>query len=174
MSRERLADAERHEALAKQILTSRGAPSVDEFAAATALVEDKIPQVKPPAAVGLHSADRETRWVWIIGLGTLYGLCTVILPGWLAAGIFRGGVLLRAFGLAVVKRNGEPASRGRMVWRNFVAAAPFVVAAYALHGQSRWLAALPLCLAIALAVCSALMLGRTLQDRLAGTDLVPR
>jgi hypothetical protein len=87
---------------------------------------------------------------------------------------FRGGVLLRAFGLAIVKRTGEPASRGRVLWRNFLASAPFVIAAYALHGQDRFVAALPLCVALVLAVASALLRGRTLQDRLAGTDLVPR
>src|ERR1051325_9162103 len=86
----------------------------------------------------------------------------------------RGGVRLRAFGVAIVKRTGEPASRGRVLWRNFLASAPFVIATGALRGQDRWIAGLPLCLAVALAVCSAFMRGRTLQDRLAGTDVVPR
>ena len=167
-------EIERHKMAAEQILSARVQPSPQQFEAAKALVETELPEIKPEPAKGMRSANRETRWIWIIGLGAIYGVCTVILPCWIAALAFRGGVLLRAFGLAVVKRTGEPASRGRVLWRNFLASAPFVIATWALHGQSRFVAALPLCAAIALAVCSALIRGRTLQDRLAGTDLVPR
>jgi hypothetical protein len=167
-------EIERHEAAAQQILSDRGQPSPRQFEAAKALVETELPGIKPETATGMHSPNRETRWIWIIGLGAMYGVCTVILPGWIAALAFRGGVLLRAFGVAIVKRTGEPASRGRVLWRNFLASAPFVIATGALRGQDRWIAGLPLCLAVALAVCSAFMRGRTLQDRLAGTDVVPR
>jgi hypothetical protein len=169
-----MTDIERHETAAKEILVAREQPSATEFAAAKAAVEDELPHVGPEPATGMHSGDREARWIWIIGLGALYGVCGVIVPCWVAAFAFRGGVLLRAFGLAIARRTGESASRVRILWRNFIAGAPFVVATYALHGQSRFIAALPLCIALALGVCSALMRGRTLQDRLAGTDLVPR
>jgi hypothetical protein len=167
-------EMKRHETAAQQILSVRGQPSPQQFEAAKALVETKLPGIKPEPAKGMRSANRETRWIWIISLGAIYGVWTVILPCWIAALAFRGGVLLRAFGLAVVKRTGEPASRGRVLWRNFLASAPFVIATYALHGQNRLVAALPLCAALALAVGSALLRGRTLQDRLAGTDLVSR
>ena len=167
-------EIERHEAAARQILSARGQPSPQQFEAAKALVETELPGIKPEPATGMRSANRETRWIWIIGLGAKYGVCTVILPCWIAALAFGGGVLLRAFGLAIVKRTGEPASRGRVLWRNFLASAPFVIAAFALRGQNRFAAALPLCAAIAVAVSSSLLRGRTLQDRLAGTDLVPR
>ena len=35
----------------------------------------------------------------------------------IAALLFRGGLLLRAFGIAVVRRDGADASRLRMLWR---------------------------------------------------------
>ena len=163
-----------HETAAQHILSARGQPSPRQFEAAKALVETELPGIKPEPATGMRSANRETRWIWLIRLAAIYGVCTVILPCWIAALAFRGGVLLRAFGLAIVKRTGEPASRGRVLWRNFLASVPFVIATCALHGQNRFVAALPLCAAIGLAICSALIRGRTLQDRLAGTDLVPR
>jgi hypothetical protein len=165
---------DRHQAAAKQILQSRGQPSAEEYAAAKNLVENEIPEIGPEPPVGMRSTDPEARWVWILGLASVYGICTVILPGWIAALAFRGGVLLRAFGLVIVTKSGEPASRARTLWRSFIASLPFVIASYALHGQSRWLAVLPLFIALALAFSSALMRGRTLQDRLAGTVLVTR
>jgi hypothetical protein len=167
-------DIDRHEAAAKQILQSRGEPSAGQFALAKELVENEIPAIRPEPRVRMRSIDPETRWVWIIGLASAYGLCTVILPGWIAALAFRGGVLLRAFGLAIVTKSGEPASRARALWRNFIASLPFVLATYTLHGGDRWLSVLPLCIALALAFGSALIRGRTLQDRLAGTVLVTR
>jgi hypothetical protein len=167
-------EIERHEALAKEILTRRGQPSSQEFALAEAFVAENFRAIGGERANGLKSENAETRWTWILSLTCAYGLAVVIVPCWLASLTFRGGVLLRAFGLAVVKRNGEPASRGRVLWRSFIASVSFLIATVVLRGQSGFWASIPLCLAIIMAVASALNRGRTLQDRLAGTDLVPR
>ncbi len=112
-------------------------------------------------------------------LAWAYGGYVVIAPGLLAALLFRGGALLRAFGVAIVRRDGKPASRLRVLWRNFLAFLPFYVFprvawVFGLHARWEWLMIALLALLAALAVFSALLPGRSLQDRLARTWLVPR
>jgi uncharacterized RDD family membrane protein YckC len=48
----------------------------------------------------------------------------VCLPALLAALLFRGGLILRGFGVAVARRDGTPASRGRVLWRSLIAWSP--------------------------------------------------
>jgi uncharacterized RDD family membrane protein YckC len=108
-----------------------------------------------------------------------YGGYVVIAPGLLAALLFRGGPLWRAFGVAIVRRDGRPASRLRILWRNFLAFLPFLVLPpvariFGLHARLEWLMIALLALLGALALFSTLLPGRSLQDRLAGTWLVPR
>jgi hypothetical protein len=112
-------------------------------------------------------------------LAWAYGCYVVMGPGLLAAVLFRGGPLWRAFGVAMVRRDGRPASRLRILWRNFLAFLPFMVVppvarVFGLHGRTEWLMIALLVSLGALALFSALLPGRSLQDRLAGTWLVPR
>ena len=110
-------------------------------------------------------------------LAWAYGGYVVIAPGLLAALLFRGGALLRGFGVAIVRRDGRPASRLRALGRNFLAFLPFLVLVawvFGIHARWEWLMITLLILLAALAVISALLPGRSLQDRLAGTWLVPR
>jgi uncharacterized RDD family membrane protein YckC len=93
-----------------------------------------------------------------------------------AALLFRGGVLLRAFGIAVVRRDGSDASRLRMLWRACVAwswlpPAFYVCTEVKSHPAAVWIV-VPVVLG--LVVWSALRPGRSLQDLIAGTWLVPR
>ena len=119
--------------------------------------------------------------VWNMFLLTwMYGIGVVIVPSLLAALLFRGGALLRGFGLDVVTNSGERASRARILLRNTFAYAPFVVfpaiAADAMNTEPdslsgpAWLLVIP----ILLTVLSLLLPDRSLQDRLAGTFLVPK
>jgi uncharacterized RDD family membrane protein YckC len=94
-----------------------------------------------------------------------------------AAILFRGGVLMRVLGIAVVRRDGTDASRWRLLWRACVAWSPIALllkvslddAGY--EKGSTLIVALPI---LCVVIWSAATRGRTLQDRLAGTWLVPR
>ena len=96
-----------------------------------------------------------------------------------AALLFRGGVLMRALGIAVVTRDGADASRLRMLWRACVAWSwlPLSVIVFSmllpLIGFSASVAiAVPLI--VGLVIWSAARRDRSLPDRIAGTWLVPR
>jgi len=96
-----------------------------------------------------------------------------------AALLFRGGLLLRALGIAVVRRDGADASRGRMLWRACVAWSwlPLGIGASSgLKPLTGWPAAIAIVglLVLGAVIWSAARPGRSLQDRLAGTWLVPR
>jgi uncharacterized RDD family membrane protein YckC len=93
--------------------------------------------------------------------------------------LFRGGVLMRALGIAVVRRDGTDASRLRMAWRACVAWATLPLGGILLAMLMPVLpvvtaVALAAAVVIALVVWSAARRGRSLQDCLAGTSLVPR
>jgi hypothetical protein len=103
----------------------------------------------------------------------------VALPALVAALLFRGGLLLRVFGIAVVRRDGSRASRLRVLWRGLIAWSPVLLAPglmglFSLVVGESWGAALWTLVALGLTVWSITMPGRSLQDRLAGTCLVPR
>jgi uncharacterized RDD family membrane protein YckC/tRNA A-37 threonylcarbamoyl transferase component Bud32 len=97
----------------------------------------------------------------------------------LCALAFRGGLVLRLLGIGVVTRTGADASRLRMVWRALIAWSPILVGAlvFSLLAQ-----VVPLPAAIAgttllvlvPVIFSVTLRERSLQDRLAGTWLVPR
>ena len=93
--------------------------------------------------------------------------------------LFRGGLLLRALGIAVVRRDGTDASRGRMLWRACVAWSwiPLGIIAFSmLMPLMPWPAATAIVAPLILGaiIWSAARPERSLQDRLAGTWLVPR
>jgi uncharacterized RDD family membrane protein YckC len=165
------AEIERQEAQAHRILEKHPRVSAEEISAAQRELE--------AAGVKLSGAQRsgdirEERWLWISGLACLYGIALVILPGWIAALAFGGGALLRGLGLAIVRHDGQPVSRGRALWRSVIAGLPFIIATVCLHDTEKPASAAPLCIAIVLGISSALTRGRALQDRIAGTDLVTR
>jgi uncharacterized RDD family membrane protein YckC/tRNA A-37 threonylcarbamoyl transferase component Bud32 len=92
---------------------------------------------------------------------------------------FRGGLLLRLLGIAVVKDDGGDASRLRIVWRALIAWSPLFVGAWVLSALTSGVPlpaklAGPALLMIVPVIFSSTLRGRSLQDRLAGTWLVPR
>lgn len=112
-------------------------------------------------------------------LAWAYGSFVVMGPGLLAALLFKGGAILRAFGVAIVRRDGRPASRVRIFWRACLSYAPFFILPpvawpFGIHARWEWLMFLLLAILAGLALVSTLLPGRSLQDRLAGTWLVAR
>ncbi|QIF05454.1 protein kinase [Roseimicrobium sp. ORNL1] len=91
---------------------------------------------------------------------------------------------LRMFGIALVNRRGEPASRLRLLWRSAIAWVPLVLllvvcgATHQHEGDAPavliWLYVALLGLWIAAAVWATLRPGRGLHDWMSGTRLVPR
>jgi hypothetical protein len=130
-----------------------------------------------PVAEAMRSA-ATTMWMTSLPLGLLSAL---IVPG---------GFLLRAFGIAVVTRDGREASRLRSLWRAIVAWFPFIALA-TLELGFLWMPAMStvrsiflehqmfftiyaMALAAAGTVWALVSPARGLQDWLAGTRLVPR
>lgn len=103
----------------------------------------------------------------------------VALPAMIAAALAGDGLILRAMGVCVVDRRGKPTHGSLASRRSLIAWLPTLASPALYAGLDAWkgpniagagtLAALGL-----FAVVSALLPGRTLHDRLAGTWLVPR
>jgi hypothetical protein len=110
------------------------------------------------------------------------GACLLVyvgFPALAAALFFRGGVLLRLLGLAVVRQDGERASRLRVLWRGLIAWSPFLAMPFLAAGLTPflgagWTAAVVVTLLAACVAWSLSLPNRSLQDRLAGTCLVNR
>jgi tRNA A-37 threonylcarbamoyl transferase component Bud32 len=112
--------------------------------------------------------------------GVLFYDC---IPALIAALLFRGGLVLRLLGVAVVLKDGAPASRLRVFWRGLVTWVPIVLLMLAWSWSRRgmpndapmtWSSLLPSAALFGLAIWSVALPERSLQDRLAGTSLVPR
>ena len=101
------------------------------------------------------------------------------IPSLLMALIIRRGLILTIFGTVVVKGNGQRASRLRALWRGIIAWSPFLVGAFVAAGLVPLIGAtaativMPIAI-LAVTILSLLRRGRSLQDRLAGTWLVPK
>jgi len=120
----------------------------------------------------------QERWFPLVALGMAL-LVYVGLPALVCALLFRGGLVLWALGVAIVRADGVRASRLRVFWRSLVAwspvaLAPVLTAVLAPVVGVFGSAALVTALVLSLAVLSLVHRERSLQDRLAGTWLVPR
>ena len=122
--------------------------------------------------------------MWETALAVVAGMFLVVAFFAMFGAFFaRGGLTLRAFGAAVVNRRGEPASRFRALWRAAIAWSLVPVAVAVVSGDKSpgdlplptvILHSLPMALFAAGAVWAILRPGRGIQDRIAGTWIVPR
>jgi hypothetical protein len=182
---------------AEKLVAARPNPSEAEVAQAEPVVKGLLE--KHPPAPGLEDFPVAPITL-LMFFSTL--LMYVALPSLVAALLFRGGLLLAMFGLAVVTPDGRRASRGRMLWRSIVAWSPLGVMFFAgpcllalivpamqaaqgpgaeqagdgsfPTGPILMAAAIPGVIYLALVVWSLLLPHRGLPDRIAGTYLVPR
>ena len=128
---------------------------------------------------------------WACSLGKQPNPITVMVTGMLVAPfallsgtLFRGGVVLRLFGIAVVDDDGAPIGRARALVRSLVAWLPALAVPLLLHGSVRSLIrsgeppGVPLLLLTLLFVAGMVWTlvtpPRGPQDRVARTWVVPR
>jgi hypothetical protein len=178
----------RRRPLAERIVANHPHVSPSEMAWATAAVGSLLER---------QSRSFQSMNPWAIAgfIGAVQFVITAVV-GLLSAWLFRGGLLLRAFGIAVVTRNGEHVSRLRALCRGFAAWGLVIVAfcsalLLVFIRSSRPVTVVPpqqvsvllpltvlaigmLAIFLAGAVWAVVRPERGLQDRIAGTYLVPR
>jgi len=175
---------------AKAVLERHPTCTEEEVAAAENALTDFLSKARQRAT---STAPLE----WWIFLSHIAALIQAIVIVSISALISRGGFLLRALGIAVVDGNGQEVSRSRGLWRTFMALIVlptmallavyimvniimaivnlFIAPSPALSMMRWWmLFALPLVLYALGILWAVLHPERGLQDRLAGTYLVPR
>jgi hypothetical protein len=172
-------------AKARQIVAEHPSPSEKEFAEAKAVAE---PLAGGPD-MAIFFGGRSILPTVALQAGTLTLL--LALFSIFCALVFRSGLAMLVFGVVAVKRDGSRAGRLRVFWRALVTWLPFVAGSVGLVALGGLLyadpavfesisvvlgtaSALALTLFAALAIVSALLPVRSIQDRLAGTWLVPR
>ncbi len=162
----------RHRQLIDHILASHPRVSADDLFAAIATLG---PFFERQAAM--------RQWMpWISALAlAVYLFVLVSLVGLMTAWIFRGGFLLRTFGIALVTRDGKLVSRLRALWRALVAWGIVIVPValvlalpYVGVDWTMGIAAVASTAFVVGAVWAVVHPERGLQDRIAGTYLVPR
>jgi hypothetical protein len=163
---------------AEGIIAARPHPSERDLAEATALVRPVLEAMEPPGSQysPLMAPFIALAWAWIVAILSL--ACALL---------FRGGLAFFILGIAVVRRDGSRASRPRVFWRGLAAWLPLL----ALLIPLRWLTSVAMpsvretsepglnallvwALYVPLVIWSTLRPERGLQDRVAGTWLVPR
>jgi hypothetical protein len=194
--------AGRHRARVEDPATwSRGAlllrvsPGIRESAqrAVTAHPEPAEAELRSAEAIVRSSLDEERRELEQlqspIGLAAIFLFITmgtfiiIAALGLLSAVIFRGGLQLRFFGIAVVTRHGGDVSRMRALARAALAWSPISIGLTGLLlspdralSDRSWMVASAASLALLLigAIYAVRHPERGIQDRIAGTTLVPR
>ncbi len=156
---------------AERSVAEHPAPRAEEIADAEAALKPFV----PPQDL-LTFQQMPPHMPFIVAHSTL--IFYVGFPALIAALFFRGGLVLRLAGVALVGRDGTRAARWRVFWRALVAWVP-VVASIGLYlspkpsplSALQWagLAGLGVLVVISLALPR-----RSLPDRLAGTWMVPR
>jgi hypothetical protein len=163
--------------LAQRIIATRPVPSEAQFLEAKAAVQAHLKMTPDEAAADALKQLDLPKLVLLVGY--IVALVLVIIPCLIGSLLFRGGALVHLLGLAVVRRTGSRAARWHVGWRSFLAWLPFLLLPFLvkllmpLLGFA-WAVSILITLVGALTVVSILLPERSLQDRLAGTCLVPR
>lgn len=162
-------------------------PTAEEVQKAKALLQPLLDTRVAERAKALgfagkqHSVDFVTASVLCV-----YLLLTAFLSLFCAV-VFRGGLMMRVLGIAVVRDDGSNASRLRMLWRSLIAWSPILLTPVALMFLTRFMhkagvqnlvqgigLSIMVVVFVALGVAVIAIRGRGLHDRLAKTWLVPR
>ncbi|MCX5682717.1 MAG: RDD family protein, partial [Planctomycetota bacterium] len=172
---------------AKQIVAKYPNPSEKEIAEALALVQPFIGGIDGFAgSVGNAPLS-------MAAMQAGFGMVPLAFGGIFCAFAFRSGLAMLLFGVVAVKRDGSRAGRLRVLWRAIVTWSPYAIGfiglifitiggkMFADHDSAEGFtlvlgiaSGIAIGLFAVLAVASALLPERGLQDRLAGTWLVPR
>jgi hypothetical protein len=169
----------RHRRLIERIVAEHPRVSADELAAATAALGPFLTQQARLRELSQQTSPLTTVLSMVPILFALTAM-VALMSAWL----FRGGLLLRALNIVVVTTNGEPVSRLRALWRGLGAWGVFIVPLMILM-LAPWLGRYlgPADVGVVVAECTFGLAGaawavvcpqRGLQDRFAGTYLVPR
>ena len=153
---------------AEQSVAEHPAPTPEEIKAADAALAEKLAPVRPTSTF----FEKPPPWapaMLMVGMLACYGC----IPALIATLLFRGGLVLLITRVTFVRKNGQPASRLRLLWRAIVTWSPLLPAFFlpflAMLPHMAWVPWLGLALLGLLAAGSAALPGRGLQDRLAGT-----
>ena len=155
---------------AEQSVAEHPAPTEKEIAEADEALKDYVHRATFPEFT------RQPGWVFMLAVGAT--VIYVVIPAWLVALLFRGGLVQRIANVTFVRRDGARASRLRVFWRALVAwsplALPLFLSSVSFPRYSVPGAVLGYGVVCALAVISVVLPRRGLPDRLAGTWPVPR
>ena len=162
---------------AEAILAQHPNPSPEEVAASATIVEPFLQKEREKARQNASARGL----LAIAGFFAAAGTIMMAIPGLLSALFFRGGLLFRVLGIAVATDRG-PASRTRAFWRAVIAWSPAALSGLALGiseepmQHAGWLIVQGISVGIfVVGIAYAVRHPqRGLQDRLAGTWLVPR
>ena len=166
---------------AERLIATRAAPTEAELTRASEVVEPYLKANWPTELVNPRGKLRPHTLIdalcWLLAF-------SAAIPGILMALCFRGGLVLRTAGLKVMNHDGSKSSRLQIVWRSLLGWSPtllgtllvgsFVGGSEALSWRSATILMVALLPAVGFLFWAALLPERGLQDRIAGTSLVPR
>ena len=109
---------------AERSLADHPNPTAKGIEDATATLEQHLPSAETKAVQ--NRMQRAAWYPFVMAGGLLYVF--VCIPAVIAALLFRGGLVMRICGVAVVRKDGRTASRGRVFWRSVVAWSPVLLA----------------------------------------------
>lgn len=169
---------QRNRRLIERIVADHPQVSADQMAAATAVIRPSFERFERAitSSQSMSLSSMSTRM-----LPTTFAITAVVAI--VLAWLFRGGFLLHALDIVVVTNTGQPASRLRALWRGFVAWGIFLAPVLPLLPAPPWLIMYVVDSRLGIGACIIGLLGaawavvcpeRGLQDRIAGTYLVPR
>jgi uncharacterized RDD family membrane protein YckC len=150
---------------------------MSRFPSWDALIQELKELLSRPAAV---TKKARQEGLWVLALPFLLCGPFVFLFSLIGTLLFRGGYGTRRMGVDFVTRDGSPASRARILWRNFVAGLPSLIIYPVVSGFPEYTAIAAVASALIVVI---LVLGflrclkvpeRSYADCLAGTWMVPR
>ncbi len=164
--------------IAERAVAAHPKASEEEVTEATAQLQPFLDEM-PDGLAGLFGeAILQPSFIVSLAVGNFFVL--MVVPSVICALLFRGGLLMYIFGIAVVTKNGARASRLRTFWRSLVTWSPcallwmLIVLLTAVGLTKTWSVCLAPAVLIALIAWSLSMPVRGIPDRIAGTYPVPR